>query len=42
MKPEDDGWPDTGMLFGAAVIAGVIYLAWLVGSLPGRLWRAIK
>lgn len=42
MTPDDDSWLDTGMLFGAAVVAlfigGVVELC----RLPVRLWRGFK
>jgi hypothetical protein len=42
MKYEDDSWIDTGVLFGAAVVALVIGGVVELFRLPGRFWRAIK
>lgn len=42
MTPDDDSWLDTGMLFGAAVVALAILGVVELCRLPVRLWRSIK
>lgn len=42
MTPDDDSWLDTGMLFGAAVVALAILGVVELCRLPERLWRSIK
>lgn len=42
MTPDDDSWLDTGMLFGAAVIALVVLAVFELCRLPVRLWRGFK
>lgn len=39
---DPDSWLDTGMLFGAAVVALVILGVVEFCRLPVRLWRSIK